>query len=589
MAGAPDPPDPPDPRIGTTIDGRYRLDERLGAGGMGVVYKGVHTGTGKSVAVKFLHDAFAGTPDLVKRFEREVAAMSRLAHPHLVGIMDSGVVAGVPYLVMEFHSGRTLGKLIERGALAAPRALSIMRQILSGVGSAHANGVVHRDLKPDNVLALDDVDGDFVKILDFGLAKLVQGDGEAATQLTNTGFALGTPGYMAPEQANGSPSDERTDLYAIGVMFYQMVVGRKPFIAESPMAVLRMHAEEPPLPPRKAAPDIALSAALEAVILRALEKKPERRWQSAEAFTKAIDATPECGGDGKSLVDISMEEIVDDKATVAGKKIAADAKSEHTARAERPKKKAKTQGTGVPRMVWGLAVLAILVGVGAVGWSRLSRKDQHKVQQKIDAVADGAKNTLQAIAAPVLPPPDTLPKTVAPPPTDDDEKDEAPPTDTPGERLEKSSRAGEKRIAKKPPRLADAKSLIAAGKVDDAIQLLYQLRQKSPRNPEVALTLGHAYFRKIWRTDALREYDAALALRPSLRSDPLLTRNAVVALEDPTFKLARSLIRNRIGASALPELRKAARDGKNVKLSQRAGRIVGELSHVAKAKRNRAR
>src|SRR5690242_15185025 len=133
-----------DPKLGTSVASRYRLDERLGAGGMGVVYKGEDTGTRRKVAVKFLHEAFAGTPDLVKRFEREVTAMSRLDHPNLVGIIDSGVEGGVPYLVMDFHSGKPLADLVERGALVPARAVALTRQILDGVGAAHARGVVHR-------------------------------------------------------------------------------------------------------------------------------------------------------------------------------------------------------------------------------------------------------------------------------------------------------------------------------------------------------------------------------------------------------------------------------------------------------------
>src|SRR5262245_48479293 len=210
-----------DPKIGTAVDGRYQLEDRLAAGGMGVVYRGIDRQTERPVAVKFLHEAYAGSADLVKRFSREVAAMSRIAHPHLVSIIDSGLSAGVPYLVMDFHQGKPLGDVLERGALVPARAVEIARQILAGVAHAHGNGVVHRDLKPDNILLIphDGEHGDFVKILDFGLAKMGQESG--ATQLTNTGFALGTPGYMAPEQARGSATDERADIYAVGVILYQ--------------------------------------------------------------------------------------------------------------------------------------------------------------------------------------------------------------------------------------------------------------------------------------------------------------------------------------------------------------------------------
>src|SRR5262245_47630404 len=185
-----------DPRIGTLLEGRYRLDQRLAAGGMGVVYKGELVAIAKPVAIKFLHDALTAIPDLVKRFQREALAMSRLAHPHLVSVIDSGLTGGVPFLVMDFVSGRSLAEVLNDGPVPATRAPGLGQQIRGAVRHAHASGVVHRDLKPDNIILLDGFEGDFVKILDFGLAKVVAGSESGATQLTNTGFALGTPGYM---------------------------------------------------------------------------------------------------------------------------------------------------------------------------------------------------------------------------------------------------------------------------------------------------------------------------------------------------------------------------------------------------------
>ena len=163
-----------DPRIGTLLEGRYRLDTRLAAGGMGVVYKGELVAIGKPVAIKFLHDALAAVPDLVKRFQREATAMSRLAHPHIVSVVDSGLAGGVPFLVMDYVAGRSLAEVLADGPMPAARAAGITKQILAGAKHAHASGVVHRDLKPDNILMLADVEDDFVKILDFGLAKVVQ-------------------------------------------------------------------------------------------------------------------------------------------------------------------------------------------------------------------------------------------------------------------------------------------------------------------------------------------------------------------------------------------------------------------------------
>src|SRR5690349_16536498 len=172
---------------------------------MGVVYGA--TRNGERVAVKFLHDSVAAIPDLVKRFDREVEAMRRAQHPRLVAILDSGAILGVPYLVMERLGGRPLGDVLERGALSISRAQHLAREILEGVGAAHERGVIHRDLKPDNIIVVGDEGDEHVKILDFGLAKVVSDTGGSV--LTRTGFALGTPSYMSPEQAKGTPSDHR--------------------------------------------------------------------------------------------------------------------------------------------------------------------------------------------------------------------------------------------------------------------------------------------------------------------------------------------------------------------------------------------
>src|SRR5262245_37485364 len=283
-----------DPRLGHVIDGRYRLDERLAAGGMGVVYKGVRIGIGKPVAIKFLHETFAALPDLVRRFEREAVAMSKLSHPNVVSVIDHGVAAGAPYLVMEFQFGRSLGDVLTGGPLPPRRTVGITRQILAGMRHAHDLGVVHRDLKPDNIMLLAGVEGDFVKILDFGLAKVVRGDGDnSSTQLTNAGFALGTPGYMSPEQAQGSKLDHRSDIYSVGVMLFEMVVGHKPFRAESPIVLLRMQMDDPPPRPLSAAPLSGMSKDLEKVILKSLEKPPSKRYQSATEFGVALERTPE--------------------------------------------------------------------------------------------------------------------------------------------------------------------------------------------------------------------------------------------------------------------------------------------------------
>jgi serine/threonine-protein kinase len=563
-----------DPKLGTAVAGRYRLDERLGAGGMGVVYKGVDTRTQRKIAVKFLHDAFAGMPDLVKRFEREVTAMSRLDHPNLVGIIDSGVEAGVPYLVMAFHSGKPLADLVERGALAPARAVALTRQILAGVAAAHANGVVHRDLKPDNIMLLDDVDGDFVKIFDFGLAKMVHGSTQA-TKLTNTGFALGTPAYMSPEQATGAPTDERADIYAIGVMLYHMVTGRIPFDADSPLTVLLKHADEAPVPPRKVSRKVRISDELEAAILRAMEKKPSDRWRSADAFAAALDAAPEHTDGDIPVVDVSTDDTIDSR-TVVGRRRAADA----PLAPPRPSLLRR-----IPmRWVVRLAAIAIVGVGGAMLWSKISRgvrREQQQVVKKVDQAVDAAKDAFHSLKKAT--------ENAAQAARTDDADDEAsaPGHDTPGAKLEAASRASSRRSAPnaRPVRPQSASRLLVAGKTDEAIQLLYQLRRQNPRSAEVSLLLGHAYSRKLWRSDALREYGEALKLQPALRNDRVLQRNAIAALDDPTFKAASAFIRARLGSAAAIELRRTSHQSRNPRVQTRAARLAVELTDGARSAR----
>jgi serine/threonine-protein kinase len=553
------PSDDADPKLGTTVAQRYRLDERLGAGGMGVVYRGVELDGERPVAIKFLHEAFAGIPDLVKRFDREVSALRRVKHPNLAAILDSGVQGGVPYLVMELHHGKSLADLIERGALPPKRAVALAREVLAGVSAAHACGVVHRDLKPDNIL----LDGDQVHILDFGLAKMVSGTDAGATQLTNTGLAMGTPGYMAPEQARGTTVDHRADLYSVGVILYHMVVGRKPFVSESAMAVMRMHMDDPPMPPRRAAPDAKLSIALERVILRALEKEPARRWPSADAFADALEQTPEAGG---------REVSIDDGETRLGK------------RAPR-----FSRWRIVSLTAQAIAFLAVCGGA-LYGWSKLSSSDRHSVEKKIDRAVDTAmdkaKDAIKVVTAPIQKAPAPLPPTPPPKAADDDDDDsdptEPPSRDTPGAKLEESAPRAEP--AKK-PKLADAVKLINAGDLDEGIQLLYLLRRASPKSGAIALWLGHAYFRKLWRTDGLREYDDAIDWSKPLRRDSQLIRDSVAALDDPTYRHARALLRKKVGTAALPELRRAAKEGKNARVQVRAARLVAELSKQARRRR----
>ncbi len=284
-----------DPRIGRVLAGRYRLVSQLAKGGMGVVYRAERVGIGGPVAVKFLHAVLATHQGILDRFEREAQATARLNHPHCVSLVDFGIDEESPYLVMEFVEGETLHDLLDDGAFAPARALLLVRQLLFALAHAHARGILHRDLKPANIMLLD-VEGmpDFVKILDFGLATRVSNDGEPVDrELTGRGMAVGTPGYMSPEQAAGKPADQRADIYCAGAVLYHLVTGTRAFGGRNPHSMMRRHREDTPPKPREVAPKANVSPELEAVILKAMQRDPALRYASADEMGRALEMTPE--------------------------------------------------------------------------------------------------------------------------------------------------------------------------------------------------------------------------------------------------------------------------------------------------------
>jgi serine/threonine-protein kinase len=286
--------------IGSTLCDRYRLLEVIGEGGMGRVYRAEQIPTGKPVALKLLHPEFVGVDQVVRRFEREAQLTTELAHPHIVNVIELGEWNGRLFLAMELLAGKSLAELIGDGAkgggrLTVKRTLSIIRPMLDALEYAHALGVVHRDLKPENIMIVPGglLHRETIKLLDFGIAKL--GDrserptGAAAQKLTQHGLVLGTPAYMSPEQAAGQEADLRSDIYSCGVMLYQMLTGRRPFEAESPFDVLRMHLDTRPKSLREVAAGAWIPDAVENVVLRAMSKRPAERHQSARELRQALE------------------------------------------------------------------------------------------------------------------------------------------------------------------------------------------------------------------------------------------------------------------------------------------------------------
>jgi eukaryotic-like serine/threonine-protein kinase len=282
--------DAPSQLVGTLLAGRYRIKSLCGEGGMGRVYEAEHAEIGRRVAVKVLHPAYSRTPEVVERFRREARAASKAGHPNIVDVTDSGMTSdGSFFFVMEFVEGVELGLVIfKEGPLSASRSLHIAAQMCDALQAAHDAGIIHRDLKPENVLLINrEGQPDFVKVLDFGIAKSaeVEESAKAGRRLTRPGVAMGTPEYMAPEQAAGKAADPRSDIYAVGSIVYEMLTGNPPYDGDNVMEVLHKKANESPPPLRTLRPDIPLE--VEQLVERAMARAPSMRPQSmAELATQ---------------------------------------------------------------------------------------------------------------------------------------------------------------------------------------------------------------------------------------------------------------------------------------------------------------
>jgi serine/threonine-protein kinase len=278
-----------DPLIGADVIGQYVIRSQLGKGGMGAVYLADQPSVGRQAVIKVLHPRLSRDADTQKRFETEARAASQLSHSNIVTIYNYGAMAdGTLFLAMEYLDGQTLAQATAKRPLPVPRAIEIVSQIASALGEAHRRGVIHRDVKPTNVMLVErDGHTDFVKVLDFGIARV---DGQ---RMTETGDISGTPVYMSPEQIGGKPLDGRSDLYSLGCLMFELVTGDVPFDGGNTLGIAYKHVHEEPPAPSSLAPKAGISPALDAFIARALAKDPADRPRDAAAFRDELRAALE--------------------------------------------------------------------------------------------------------------------------------------------------------------------------------------------------------------------------------------------------------------------------------------------------------
>ncbi|MEX1369211.1 MAG: serine/threonine-protein kinase, partial [Nannocystaceae bacterium] len=275
---------------GTVLAGRYRIEELIGEGGMGDVYRATHLKIDKDVAIKVLAPEQMRRPRTVSRFLQEAKAASRIRHDNVVDITDYGESDGRAFYVMEYLAGEDLSFVVKReGRLPWSRIKPICIQLLRALSAAHAAEIIHRDIKPHNCFLTErNGNPDFVKVIDFGIAKLYgEGSGEALTQ---TGTIIGTAEYMSPEQGMGGELDGRSDLYSVGIIIYRMLTGQVPYRGGNPMAILYQHIHAERIPPSVACPEAEIDPRVDALVLEAMAKDREDRFDSAEAFIAAIEA-----------------------------------------------------------------------------------------------------------------------------------------------------------------------------------------------------------------------------------------------------------------------------------------------------------
>lgn len=550
----------PDPRIGLVIDGRYRILERLAQGGMGVVYKAERVPVGKTVAVKFLHRSYAEDKPSLARFERETRVLSKLTHPNCVSVIDFGVDES-PYLVMDYAGGTTLRAALDAGKMPLSDSVAILRQVLAGLAHAHAQGIVHRDIKPANIMISDEIGtGRHVRLLDFGLARLA-----SSSNLTQSSVAIGTPSYMAPEQTVGGEVDERTDIYQVGVVLFEMLTGERLFVAEDTSTLLEMHRSAKVPRIAEVSPGAESKPGMDELLQKALAKDPKDRWQSAMELANALDDVVagrwRKPGSATRKVAVAVGLLLTVGAATAGVihwKRGADATPQGGTAAPVATSPTHTEDAAPIAVAAADAAQPALERDAALAPDAPTRADAAPVDAgAVDAAKDTAMTPLVS--------PDTGAGSADEPEAVSDEKvDSADP-----EAAERTEDPDDARPAPPPPpapaqplakTLQAVNTLIRKGQRELAITSLHAMWKKAPKDARLPYLLGNLYFDKRWWTIGMQHYNAAIARLPGYKGNQTLIRNVISAIGNPkTRGKATYLLTKVIGSSAKGLVRAAAK------------------------------
>lgn len=489
---------------GHVIAERYRLEGKLGTGGIGIVYRAVQLPLGRPVAVKVLHDDLLSLDELRARFEREARVLSALTHPHVVGISDYGIDGERPFLVMELLEGHTLEEVVRGDPIEPERALAIARHVLLGLASAHQKGIAHRDLKPANVFLSRMPDGsEHVKLLDFGLARMVESDGAIDDEptLTKRGVVFGTPAYMSPEQASGSAVDERSDVYSAGVLLFELLAGRRPFIGDTRADLMRAHLTAPVPRLVSVRPELRVAPELADVIDVAMAKEIADRYAHAGEMLAALDAI-----EPPLAWVVELDEVSEAPTQYAGEPVTHRRPKMPAASAAAAPAAATRSRAGV----WIAGLIAVALGAAVWQWPSIAAR-WDEVEGSAEGDPSAAASPLSARDPWAEPPPEPL---------------------RPFLRMVDEGHVFEDRSEIRP---------------------LYALAQQMEGDARPRLLMGHLFFARGWITEAIRRYEAAAELDPSVRGDRRMLTNLVsAASRESVGARAAEVIEAVYGPEALP-------------------------------------